>query len=101
MTECRYHPAEIQKLREDISKHKLSVVLIGDWYNTEVMKKINFYDDNAKQYWTPITGGANVPAMNDLLEGYGIMLGSNVYDGELRIGDQRATVCHYLFITSA
>lgn len=59
------------------------------------MKKINFYDDNAKQYWTPITGGANVPAMNDLLESYGIMLGGNVYDGELRIGDQKATVSNF------
>jgi membrane-bound transcription factor site-1 protease len=88
----KYHPAEIAKLREDVANHQLSVVVIGDWYNVDVMKKINFYDDNAKQWWTPLTGGANVPAINDLLENYGIILGNNIYDGEIRMGDQKTAV---------
>lgn len=89
--EEEYHPAEIAKLEEDVQKHRLSVIVIGDWYNVDVMKKINFYDDNAKQWWTPLTGGANVPAINDLLGSYGIVLGNSVYDGEIRMGDQTAT----------
>lgn len=89
--EEEYHPAEVVKLAEDIQTHQLSVVMIGDWYNVDVMKKINFYDDNAKQWWTPLTGGANVPAINNLFEKFGIILGNNVYDGEIRMGDQSAT----------
>lgn len=89
--EEEYHPAEVAKLVEDIQLHQLSVVMIGDWYNVDVMKKINFYDDNAKQWWTPLTGGANVPAINNLFEKFGIMLGNSVYDGEIRMGDQSAT----------
>ncbi len=94
----RYHPAEIAKLTEDIQKHQLSVIVVGDWYNVDVMKKINFYDDNAKQWWTPLTGGANIPAINDLLESYGIVLGSNVYDGEIRMGDQSASVTFHFYL---
>lgn len=96
MTIGTYHPAEIAKLSEDIRTHELSVVVIGDWYNVDVMKKINFYDDNAKQWWTPLTGGANVPALNDLLEQFGITLGNSVYDGDFKMGDQTATVCAFL-----
>lgn len=95
----RYHPAEIAKLTEDIQKHQLSVIVVGDWYNVDVMKKINFYDDNAKQWWTPLTGGANIPAINDLLESYGIVLGSNVYDGEIRMGDQSASVTFRFYLS--
>jgi membrane-bound transcription factor site-1 protease len=92
LTITRYHPAEIAKLKDDISVHQLSVIIIADWYNADVMKKINFYDDNAKQWWTPLTGGSNVPAINDLLVSYGVTLGNNVYDGEFRMGDQKAAV---------
>jgi hypothetical protein len=50
------HPAEIAKLHEDIMDHKLNVIVVGDWYNVEVMGKIKFFDDNARQWWIPATG---------------------------------------------
>ena len=40
---------------------------MADWYNDEIINKIRFFDENTKQWWTPLTGGANVPALNALL----------------------------------
>ncbi|GBG80421.1 hypothetical protein CBR_g30886 [Chara braunii] len=34
-----------------------------------------------KSWWTPATGGANVPALNDLLKPYGIAFGDTVLNG--------------------
>ena len=31
------------------------------------MRSARFFDQNSRSWWTPITGGANVPALNDLL----------------------------------
>lgn len=39
----------------------------------------------------PDTGGANIPALNDLLSSWGIALGDTVYDGEYSIGKQMVT----------
>ena len=38
----------------------------------------------------PDTGGSNVPALNDLLSGWGIALGDTVLDGELSLGSHDA-----------
>ena len=32
------------------------------------MQKITFFDENTKRMWVPITGGSNLPALNDLLK---------------------------------
>ncbi|KFM77341.1 Membrane-bound transcription factor site-1 protease, partial [Stegodyphus mimosarum] len=34
------------------------------------MKKVKFYDENTRQWWMPDTGGANIPALNDLLSAW-------------------------------
>ena len=52
-------------------------------YNTTVMKKVKFYDENTRLWWVPDTGGANIPALNDLLAGWGIALGDTVVEGEI------------------
>ena len=31
------------------------------------MKKVRFFDENTRLWWVPDTGGANIPALNDLL----------------------------------
>lgn len=36
--------------------------------------------------WTPYTGGANVPALNDLLAPFGIALGDAVLTGTVTVG---------------
>ena len=59
-------------MQRDVNEQGLSLVVFADWYNVEVMKKIKFYDENTRQWWMPDTGGANVPALNDLLGPWGI-----------------------------
>ncbi len=53
--------------------------MFADWYNTDVMRKIKFYDENTRQWWMPDTGGANIPALNDLLEPWDISLSNEVH----------------------
>ena len=39
---------EICKLRRDVD-NGLSVMIFADWYNTTVMKKVKFYNENTRQ----------------------------------------------------
>lgn len=64
----------------------LSLVVFADWYNVTVMKKVKFYDENTRQWWVPDTGGANIPALNDLLHtNWNIALGDSVREGQFTI----------------
>ncbi|KTF90955.1 hypothetical protein cypCar_00019701 [Cyprinus carpio] len=76
-SEEEYFPEEITKLRRDID-NGLSLIIFSDWYNTSVMRKVKFYDENTRQWWMPDTGGANVPALNDLISVWGMAF-SDVY----------------------
>jgi len=62
--------------------------------------QIKFFDENTKQWWMPVTGGSNIPALNDLLAPYGISLGSNVYYGEYEMGDKKIHYSSGTHITS-
>jgi len=75
-------------LKHDIEIEGLNVIVFADWYNVEAMKKIKFFDENTHQWWTPATGGANIPALNDLLEPYGIAFGDRIYNGEFEINSR-------------
>ena len=63
--------------------------MLADWYNIEVMKKIKFFDENTRQWWIPQTGGANVPALNDLLAEWGISLSSDIYRGTVDLDGKK------------
>lgn len=84
--EEEYFPEEIAKLKRDVDAG-LSLVVFADWYNVTVMKKVKFYDENTRQWWMPDTGGANVPALNDLLASWGIEFGDRVFEGDYKLGD--------------
>ena len=45
--EEEFFPEEIEKLRIDV-ENGLSVMIFADWYNTTVMMKVKFYDENTK-----------------------------------------------------
>ncbi|XP_064467779.1 membrane-bound transcription factor site-1 protease-like isoform X2 [Ornithodoros turicata] len=85
--EEEYFPEEIAKLRKDVEATGLSLVVFADWYNTSVMRKVKFFDENTRQWWVPDTGGANVPALNDLLASWEISLGDEVFEGDFSLGD--------------
>ena len=48
---------------------------------------MKFYDENTRQWWIPETGGANIPALNDLLSSWGIAFGDTIMEGHFSIGD--------------
>ncbi|XP_052844350.1 membrane-bound transcription factor site-1 protease [Drosophila gunungcola] len=85
--EKEFADEEIKALKENVYNKGLNVVVFGDWYNTTVMKKIKFFDENTRQWWTPDTGGANIPALNDLLKPFGIAFGDFVGEGHFKLGD--------------
>ena len=83
--EEEYFTEEIAKLKRDVDAG-LSVVVFGEWYNVSVMKKVKFFDENTRQWWIPVTGGANVPALNELLATWGIAFGDTVLEGDFTVG---------------
>lgn len=89
-TEDEFHAAERDVVRRAVAQG-LGVIVAADWYNVDVMRHIKFFDENTKQWWTPVTGGANVPALNDLLGEFGIALGDDVVRGDLQLGDRVAS----------
>ena len=88
-TEEFFLPTEISKLHDDVSKKGLSVVLFSDWYNTAAMEHIAFVDDNTNEMWKPVTGGANVPALNALLRDFEIELSASMFSGDVMLDATR------------
>ncbi|XP_064544893.1 membrane-bound transcription factor site-1 protease isoform X2 [Drosophila montana] len=78
---------EISSLEHYVYENGLSVIIFADWYNTTVMRHIKFFDENSRQWWIPDTGGANIPALNDLLKPFNISLGDFVGEGHFKLGD--------------
>lgn len=58
--------------------------MLPDWYNLELVASLEFFDENTKQNWVPVTGGSNLPALNELLEPFGISYGHKVWSGTVR-----------------
>uniref|UniRef100_A0A8C6T843 Membrane-bound transcription factor site-1 protease n=1 Tax=Neogobius melanostomus TaxID=47308 RepID=A0A8C6T843_9GOBI len=85
-SEEEYFPEEITKLRRDID-NGLSLIIFSDWYNTSVMRRVKFYDENTRQWWMPDTGGANVPALNDLISVWGMAFSDGLYEGDFTLAD--------------
>uniref|UniRef100_A0A336MN80 Membrane-bound transcription factor site-1 protease n=1 Tax=Culicoides sonorensis TaxID=179676 RepID=A0A336MN80_CULSO len=87
--EEEYFTEEIRKLKQDILYNELSVIIFADWYNTSVMKKIKFFDENTRKWWLPDTGGSNIPAINELLRDFNIELSDTVLEGYFSMLDHR------------
>lgn len=83
--EEEYFPEEVTKLKRDID-NGLSIIVFADWFNVTVMKKIKFFDENTRQWWMPDTGGANIPALNELLSPWNMAFGDGVFEGDFKIG---------------
>ena len=81
--ENEFTTAEVDKLVDDVTHKGLGVAIFADWYNAATAASLRFFDDNTRSWWTPPTGGANVPALNDLLTRLGAALGDAVLEGPL------------------
>lgn len=85
-SEEEFFPDELEHLRSAVNDQGLNLIVVGDWFNVSVMTKIKFYDENTRHWWQPETGGANVPALNDLLMMWNISFGGRVYEGDFTLG---------------
>ncbi|XP_073296647.1 subtilisin-like protease SBT6.1 [Primulina huaijiensis] len=88
--EDEYFPEELKKLRDDVINDGLGIAVFADWYNVDSMMKMKFFDDNTRSWWTPVTGGANVPALNDLLAPFGIAFGDKILNGDFVINTEQS-----------
>ena len=70
------------KLHDDVARRGLSLVVLGEWHNPAVLRSVRFFDDNTHAWMEPITGGANLPALNELLGPLGVAFGSQVCHDE-------------------
>lgn len=82
-------PQEITKLASDVSEKGLALLVFAEWYNVDAMGRMRFFDDNTRSWWTPVTGGANVPALNDLLAPYGAALSDVIVHGAAQVAGHR------------
>lgn len=46
-----------------------------------------FLDVTCRQWWMPDTGGANVPALNDLISVWGMAFSDGLYEGDFTLAD--------------
>ncbi|EOD06964.1 hypothetical protein EMIHUDRAFT_106641 [Emiliania huxleyi CCMP1516] len=79
-------PSEPAKLRADVTSRGLGLVVAADWHAPDLMASLDYTDEATKQRRVCGAGGANVPALNELLEPLGIGFGSQVYSGTYRLG---------------
>ncbi|KAB2019304.1 hypothetical protein ES319_D08G289100v1 [Gossypium barbadense] len=88
--EDEYFQEEIEKLRDDVINTGLGLAVFAEWYNVDTMVKMRFFDDNTRSWWTPVTGGANIPALNDLLAPFGIAFGDKILNGDFSNDDEQS-----------
>ncbi|CAL5443045.1 unnamed protein product [Camellia sinensis] len=81
----RFYALQYGTLRDDVINTGIGLVVFAEWYNVDTMVKMRFFDDNTWSWWTPVTGGANVPALNDLLSPFGIAFGDKILNGDFSI----------------
>ncbi|MFH4973379.1 hypothetical protein AB6A40_000088 [Gnathostoma spinigerum] len=85
--EEEFFPSEREKLYRDVTESGVNLIVFADWYNTSVIDKLRFLDENTRRWWQPETGGSNIPALNDLLSLWNMTLGNQVFEGTVFIDD--------------
>jgi len=73
--------AEALKLQRDLAERGLGLVIAADWYDPRIMSMLHYFDDSTGQELHCGVGGANVPAINQLLRPFGVAFSSSVYSG--------------------
>nr|AUS89414.1 SITE-1 protease [Sesuvium portulacastrum] len=88
--EDEFFEEEINKLKEDVLNTGLGLAVFAEWYNVDTIVKMRFFDDNTRSWWSPVTGGSNVPALNDLLIPFGIAFGDKILNGDFTIDGEQS-----------
>ncbi len=66
-SEEEFYAEEVAKLETDVKEKGMGLAVFADWYDLDTIRDMRFYDDNTRTWWEAVTGGAHVPALNDLL----------------------------------
>lgn len=75
--------AEVAAITAAVHDGGLALIVVAEWYSRPLMRDVRFEDDNTRSWWTPVIGGGNVPALNELLRPHGLALGDTVLSGEV------------------
>ncbi|KAF0703780.1 Aste57867_7538 [Aphanomyces stellatus] len=67
-----WHALEIARVHHAVESYGVSVFVVADWFSRETMAAMHFWDANTLSTWVPIVGGANIPAVNALLQKYDV-----------------------------
>lgn len=84
-----FYPEEVEKLRDDVQNAGLGLIVFAEWYNAKTAQNFKFFDDNTRSWWTPASGGGNIPGLNTLLSEFGIAFGDAVLKGTQSITANR------------
>lgn len=69
---------EIVALQAAIKYSNVSLILFADWYDDRLLDTLSLFDTSTLSKWRAITGGANIPAINNLLKDFHIAFGDGV-----------------------
>lgn len=90
--EEEYSSDEISKLTRDVREEGLGLVVFAEWYDESMLDKIKFFDDNTHYEWHAATGGANIPALNDLFNEFGVQFGGDLTEGSVNVDGEKVLV---------
>lgn len=80
---------EVTKLQKDLEKRGLSLIVIADWQDAEMLKKHRFVSEVTQKEWEPVIGGAHLGSINTLLKPYGIAFKESSYSGTIVVGEEK------------
>ena len=80
-------------MRHDFEHDGLSLIIVADWYNEDLMRRNTFFNNNTFELWTPFMAGSNVPTLNALLDPYHIAFGEKgVFSGDFQLDKRQVMV---------
>ncbi|GMF65069.1 unnamed protein product [Phytophthora lilii] len=69
---------EVVALQAAIKYSNVSLIVFADWYDNRMLDSLELFDTSTLSKWHAITGGANIPAINELLHDFHIAFGDGV-----------------------
>eukprot|EP00775_Hariotina_reticulata_P005633 gene5633-5872_t len=92
--EEEWYKEEVAALESAVKESGMALIVFAEWYHEQSLRQMKFFDDNTRSWWTPITGGANVPALNDLLAPHNITLGERILQGTTKVAGREVLVSY-------
>lgn len=80
--EDTFSTAEIDFIEKSVEQG-LHLIIFADWFNHDLIEKAQVLDKQTGKYWYPFSGGCNIPALNLLLERFGMAFSDQTYSGSI------------------